>query len=316
MKKKLLLISSLDFSHFGSYRLSLVLLSCTSVTNLALSSQECPCRYPGRIRSPSAISFWGCISLIPSTFPHRPSAPSTDDCGDLPLNSLSLPISSLFWGAKTRHSILHMILKVLSKGEKSITSISWLCSHLYNSGGGFWPSTLPGCPAGSLVYGQLAVPQGSQVFSAELLPSHSSPAYRCKGFLLSRWRTLHLSLLNFIYFLPTHSCCPSRCFWMTVLIPRVHWLCFLGQYHLQTLQVCIFILWFCTSVQINFILVHYCTDFAAYKSRANLVTSGIAVAVGRHWASLSAWSQSAEINRVWEELRSSSAVYCWEQVVG
>lgn len=238
---------------FQVYPLSLVLLSCTSVTSLALSSQECPCRYPERIRSPSAISFWGCISLIPSAFPHRPSAPSTDDCGDLPLNSLSLSISSLFWGAQTRHSILHMILKVLSKGEKSVISISWLCSHSYSSGG-FWPSTPAGCPAGSLVYGQLAVPQGSQVFSAELLPAtHLQPIAARGSSFLGGGLCICPCSFSYIFCQPIPAAHPDVSEWQS----WVHWLCFLGQYHLQTLQVCIFILWFCTSVQINFMPVHW-----------------------------------------------------------
>lgn len=149
-------------------------------------------------------------------------------------------------------------------------------------------------------------------FLQTFFPATHSPAYCHKEFLLSRWRTSYLSLMRFIKFLPTHSYCLSN-FWMTAMILWLHWMCFLGQHHLQTWHRYISVTWFCIFVQINFIFVHCCTQFAAYKSCTNLITSDIAAPIGGRWVSLTclelvSWNKESERNH---DLPSQS---CCEQV--
>ena len=89
--------------------------------------------------------------------------------------------------------------------------------RIYRISLAFWDTRAHNCLMVNLL--STKTPRSS---SAELLSSRSAPnLYWCIWWILPRCRTLHMPLLNFMNFLSTQLCSPSRSYWMTAQLSGV-----------------------------------------------------------------------------------------------
>lgn len=177
----------------------LKLLPCTTGNSLAPSSHLSPVG-TGRaaVRSPSkAIPSSGLASPIPN-LPHTAQVLQTQPSWGPPHWPQSCLLMS-FLPPRVQNWTLYL------------EGVQWVLSRDLFSQSPFLPRHTAG-----LCWARCH--QDPRTFPTELLPSQSVPSlHHRQGLFLSRCRTLHLSLINFIMVLSACSSCLSWCFWVAAL---------------------------------------------------------------------------------------------------